>query len=445
MSWKYKTFVITILSLLVVANAFGNKQRKDQPNVIIIFADDLGYGDLSCYGNPTIHTPNLDQMASEGAKLTQFYVGSPVCTPSRAALLTGCYPKRVGLHQGVLFPQSETGLNPDETTIAELLKKQDYSTACIGKWHLGHHPEFMPLNQGFDVFYGFPYSNDMSRKEQLIMNPRSKYPYHLPWLSQKDTLDVDPDQSVVTRELTNKSLEFIEKNQHNNFFLYLAYPMPHIPLYASSKFIGSSPRGLYGDVITELDWGVGQVLNQLRKLNLDKNTLVVFTSDNGPWKVYKTEGGSSGPLRGAKGTIWEGGVREPAIFWWPGQIESRQQIMNLVTSMDLLPTIATICHADLPQNTIDGRDISKLLLGTGDVADKPFVYYTKHGDLAGVRVGAYKLISDGKSFFLYNVEEDISEQYDLKDKEPAQFHRLMELMKKLDNKITEGMRPVGRI
>lgn len=440
-----KQFLMAVICLLTVSNVFSKKNNGSKPNVIIIFADDLGYGDLSCYGNPTIHTPNLDQMAYEGAKLTQFYVGSPVCTPSRAALLTGCYPKRVGLHKGVLYPHSETGLNPDEATIAELLKEESYKTACIGKWHLGHHPQFMPLNQGFDVFYGFPYSNDMSRKEQLIMNQRSKYPYHLPWLSQKDTLHVDPDQSVVTRELTNKSLAFIKENQDNNFFLYLAYPMPHIPLYASRKFRGTSPRGLYGDVISELDWGVGQVLDQLRELNLDENTLVVFTSDNGPWKVYKTEGGSSGPLRGAKGTTWEGGVREPAIFWWPGQIDERQQITDVVTAMDLLPTIASICGANLPVNTIDGRDISNLLIGTGNIADMPFVYYTKQGKLAGVRVGQYKLISDGKEFFLYNVEEDISEKYDLKSKEPGRFDRLMQLMNRLDTKITEGIRPVGTI
>jgi len=440
-----KQVLIVIIYLFVASNLFARKHESSKPNVIIIFVDDLGYGDLSCYGNPTIHTPNLDQMAVEGAKLTQFYVGSPVCTPSRAALLTGCYPKRVGLHKGVLFPNSTIGLNPDETTLAELLKDKQYATACIGKWHLGHHPKFMPLNHGFDVFYGFPFSNDMSRKEQQILNPKWDYQHLLPWLSQEDTIALDPDQSVVTRELTKKSLAFINENKDNNFFLYLAYPMPHIPLYASKDFKGTSRRGLYGDVISELDWGVGQVLKHLRDLQLDKKTLVVFTSDNGPWKVYETDGGSSGPLRGAKGTTWEGGVREPAIFWWPGRIKAQGLITNIVTTMDLLPTIASICGTSYPEKTIDGRDISRLLFNSGVVADLPFIYYTKHGELAGVRVGPYKLISNEKEFFLYNIEEDISEQYDLKNTEPQQYERLIHLMKRLDAKITEGMRPVGKL
>lgn len=435
-------------TLFFVFNQFGfasSNTNSGSPNVIIIFADDLGYGDLSCYGNPTIHTPNLDKMAHEGARFTQFYVGSPVCTPSRAALLTGCYPKRVGLHEGVLSPNSTTGLNPKEETIAKILKKKDYNTACIGKWHLGHYKEFMPLNHGFDTFYGFPFSNDMSRKEQLIMNPNSKYPHCLPWLSQDDTIAVDPDQTNVTKKLTEKSLEFIRKNKDNKFFLYLAYPMPHIPLYASASFQGTSPRGLYGDVVSELDWGVGEILKLLKKYRLEKNTLVIFTSDNGPWKIFKTHGGSSGPLRGEKGTTWEGGVREPAIFWWPENIEGGQQLTDLTTTMDLLPTIAKLCGADMPKEKIDGRDISALLLSNKKPEKKPFIYYTKMGKLAGVRNGAYKLISKGEEFFLYNVEEDISEKYDLKKKETERFQEMKLLMKQLDDELTAGSRPVGDI
>lgn len=436
-------FLLFAYTTHLTFSAGAKNDKAEIPNVIIIFADDLGYGDLSCYGNPTIHTPNIDKMAQEGAKFTQFYVGAPVCSPSRAALLTGCYPKRVGLHVGVLMPNSNTGLNPNEETIAELLKEKGFATACIGKWHLGHHKKFMPLNHGFDTFYGFPYSNDMSRKEQLLINPKSKYSYHLPWLSQNDTIDVDPDQSNVTKMLTEKSLEFIKTNRKNNFFLYLAYPMPHIPLYASKKFQGTSPRGMYGDVVSELDWGVGEILDQLKKYKLDKNTLVVFTSDNGPWKVFKTHGGSSGPLRGAKGTTWEGGVREPGIFWWPGQIEPGQQITEVTTTMDILPTLATLCQTSVPQKEIDGRDISKLLLSNGMPEKKPFVYYTRRGKLAGVRDGAYKLISDGKKFHLYNIEEDISEEYDLKEEQPERFEEMQKLMHDMDTKITNGSREAG--
>ncbi|TKG94003.1 arylsulfatase [Puteibacter caeruleilacunae] len=416
-----------------------------QPNVVIIFADDLGYGDLSCYGNPTIATPHLDKMAQEGAKLTQFYVGAPVCSPSRAALLTGCYPKRVGLHVGVLSPNSKTGLNPKEETIAELLKEEGYATACFGKWHLGHHDKFMPLNQGFDQFYGFPYSNDMSRKEQLKINPNSKYKYHLPWLDQRDTIAIDPDQTNVTQKLTARALEFISGNRNNKFFLYLAYPMPHIPLYASEKFQGTSPRGLYGDVVSELDWGVGEILGLLKKKGLDDNTLVIFTSDNGPWKVFKTHGGSAGPLRGAKGTTWEGGVREPAIFRWPGHINGGQQITDVTSAMDILPTIAKLCKAPLPSRKIDGRDISSLLLSNESPEERPFIYYTKMGKLAGVREGAFKLVADGDAYYLYNVEEDISEEYDLKDKKPELYKRMMSLMHELDAEMNREAREVGRL
>ena len=441
-----KSFLKVFAAMLVLM-LYGNQStaQSKQPNVIIILSDDLGYGDLACYGNPTIQTPNLDQMAHEGARLTQFYSAAPICTPGRAGLLTGCYPKRVGLHKGVLFPGSSTGLNPKEETLAELLKQEGYTTACIGKWHLGHHTPFMPLNQGFDLFYGFPYSNDMSRKEQLKMKPNSKYPFHLPWLLQHDTIALDPDQSLVTQKLTQKSLDFIKDNKKNRFFLYLAYPMPHIPLYASPRFLGTSARGLFGDVVSEIDHGVGEILKQLKQLKLDNNTLVVFTSDNGPWEIYKTHGGSAGPLRGAKGSTWEGGLREPGIFWYPGHIKKSRHITEFASVMDLLPTVVKMCNAPMPEARIDGRDISGLLLSGEKPEPKPFLYYSKKGEVQGIRQGAYKFLRENGNSYLFNIEEDISEKYDLKEEKPLVYSNLKTKMEEMDKQLTKEARAVGDI
>ena len=303
----YFTFFL-FLSLFYGCSApvdVGNKN----PNVIIIFADDLGYGDLGCYGNPTIRTPNLDLMAQEGMKFTQFYVPSPVCSPSRSALLTGCYPKRVSLHKHVLFPNYDYGINKDEVLLSEMLKKKGYKTAIYGKWHLGHQKEFLPLQHGFDEYYGIPFSNDMSRKEQVEAG-NLEYKYFLPLISGNDTIELDPDQSQFTRDFTLKAVDFIKSNSKNNFFVYLPHPMPHIPIYASDAF-QNSKRGDYGNTIEEIDWSVGKILKVLKDEGISNNTLVIFTSDNGPWLKYKTRGGSAGPLRDGKGTTWEGGMREP--------------------------------------------------------------------------------------------------------------------------------------
>ncbi|TKG96115.1 arylsulfatase [Puteibacter caeruleilacunae] len=437
-----------ILLLVNVVFTLNCKSENSNPNIILIFADDLGYGDLSCYGNPTIKTPELDKMAQEGMKFTQFYVAAPVCSPSRAAILTGCYPKRLGLHKGVLFPHSEIGLNPNEVTIAKLLKPQGYKTACIGKWHLGHHKRFLPTNHGFDIFYGTPFSNDMSNKEQDLLGEDGikNYRYKLPLMQGNDTIEFNPDQRFFTRTFTEKSLEFIDDNKANPFFLYLAHPMPHVPVYASPEFEGNSIRGKYGDTIEELDWSVGQILNKLKELKLDKNTLVMFTSDNGPWKLYKTDGGSSGPLRGAKGSTWEGGMREPFIVWSPGKVQEGKICTQVVSSMDIMPTIAKLTKTNIPENKIDGRDISVLFNDCEQkIEENPFYYYSKKGRIEGIRIGAYKLVFFNQKYHLYNVEEDISEEYDLANKYPEKLEKLKKQLQTFDSLLEREAREVGRV
>ena len=447
MKLKNQLFLIALLIVFPKIKLQAQTLEKKKPNVIIIYTDDLGYGDLSSNGNPTIKTPMLDKMAYEGIKFSQFYVAAPVCTPSRAALLTGCYPKRVGLHKGVLFPNSTIGLNPKEETISDLLKGHGYTTACIGKWHLGHQSEFSPLNQGFDIFYGIPFSNDMSKKEQDILKENStNYQYKLPLIKGKDTISFEPDQRYFTRNFTEKSIEFIKSNQTKPFFLYLAHPMPHIPIYASPDFTGKSIRGAYGDTIEEIDWSVGQIMTTLKALNLDKNTLVLFTSDNGPWKIYKTKGGSSGPLRGAKGTTWEGGMREPFIAWWPKTIKPQQYSTAIVNNMDILPTIAKITGVKLSGNKIDGRDISSLFFNSEKTLnDWPFFYYSKSGEIEGLRIGAFKVIVRDGIGALYNVEKDISESYNLASQYPEMVKSFKMKMLAFDRQLEKEKRAVGII
>ena len=432
------------LVFLICFSSLLNAQEK-QPNFIIIFVDDLGYGDLSSFGNPTIKTPFLDKMASEGMKLTQFYVASPVCSPSRAAILTGAYPKRVGLEKHVLFPNSTTGLNPTEETIASLLKKKKYATACFGKWHLGHQKQFLPTNHGFDVFYGTPFSNDMSKKEQALIG-NTNYKYKLPILSQTDTIAFEPDQENFTKMFTEKTISFIKKHKEEPFFVYLTHPMPHIPIYASKDFKGKSTRGSYGDTVEELDWSVGEILNTIKELELDKNTMVLFTSDNGPWKVYKTEGGSSGPLRGAKGTTWEGGQRVPCIVWWPGTIKEASIQTQVVTTMDILPTIAKITNSKRANTIIDGVDVSNILFEKErEQTARSFFYYSKNGLLEGVRKGAFKLLNNKEGSFLFNIEEDISESFNLIKDMPEKQKELTALMEAHTAEIEANKRQVGKI
>lgn len=444
------TLGLGTISLSLMQGCTEGSVKKDQDNltnIIIIFADDLGYGDMSCYGNPTLRTPNLDRMAAEGAKFTQFYVASPVCTPSRAALLTGCYPKRVGLHEHVLFPYSRKGINPDELTIAEMLKEKGYTTACIGKWHLGHQEKFLPLQHGFDHYFGLPFSNDMSKKEQAKRG-NDKYKYELPVIRGNDTIELDPDQSLLTKRLTEDALRFIRENKDNPFFLYFPHPMPHIPIYASADFKGKSPRGLYGDTVEEIDWSVGEILKVLRKYKIDTQTLVIFTSDNGPWLQFKTHGGSAGPLRGGKGTTFEGGMREPCILWWPGHIPPGTICTEITSTMDILPTIAHIVGYDLPEGLkIDGEDIHDLLENPElkKFDNHEFYYYSQMGEIEAIRQGPWKLFKKGEIIELYNIEEDISEKYDLASEYPDLVKKLIDELKKFDEELTRSARPVGEL
>lgn len=411
------------------------------PNIVLIFADDMGYGDLSCQGHPTIHTPALDALAGSGMKLTQFYVAAPLCSPSRAALLTGCYPKRVGMHRHVVFPQDEHGLHPEETTIADLLRARGYATAAIGKWHLGHRKGLMPTDQGFDTFFGVPYSNDMA---QVHRKPGNEYRYRLPLMRNETVIEWEPDQRLLTRRYTDAALEFLAANRERPFFLYLPHSMPHIPIYASAAFEGKSPRGLYGDVIEEIDASVGEIVATLERLGLRENTLVLFTSDNGPWLPFGLAGGSAGLLRGGKGTNWEGGQRVPCIVSWPAVVPAGSVVRDLTTTMDLLPTFSRLCAAALPARRIDGRDLSPLLRGEATPAPaRPFLYYASRGELAGIRRGPWKLLLAGDE--LYHVEHDVSEKTNRAAEEPALVAELRELAIALDREIETNARPEARV
>jgi len=422
-------------------------QAGRQPNFVVIFVDDMGYGDVGCYGHPTIRTPNLDRMACEGAKLTQFYVASSVCTPSRAALLTGRYPIRSGLTH-VLIPTSPGGIQDDEVTIAEILRSAGYATACIGKWHLGCRPEHLPLNHGFDYYFGIPYSNDMSRETQPG-NPLFENVPPTPLIRNNEVTNKDhePDQRYLTKQYTEEAIAFIRQHAGKRpFFLYLAHTMPHVPIFASEQFQGKSLRGLYGDTVEELDWSCGEVRRAIEEAGVDKETLVVFLSDNGPWLGKKLDGGSSGPFYEGKVSTWEGGFRVPAIFRWPGRIQSGQTITAFATSMDLLPTFAALAGADLPTGVdLDGHDIGPVLF-EGDKGREPEMYYYFADELWAVRVGRWKMhlkttrpasvekwgdwpIEEHDPPLLFDVEQDPGERYNVAADHPeivASLQRAME-------------------
>ncbi|MDG2396695.1 MAG: sulfatase [Flavobacteriaceae bacterium] len=448
MKKKYFIFSsITFCMLFVLISCRNtqqfNEEKNQKPNFVIIFCDDLGYGDIASFGNPIIRTPNLDIMANEGQKWTQFYVADPVCTPSRAGLLTGRYPIRSGMTSSVrpvFFPDSANGLKSEEITIAEVLKEQGYKSAAVGKWHLGHLPQFLPQSQGFDSYYGIPYSNDMDAERGTFMeyynnSINSDYiakieGFNVPIIENTKDIERPADQTTITKRYTERAVRFINENKSNPFFLYLAHSLPHIPLFASENFLGKSKGGLYADVIEEIDWSVGQVIKSLKDNNLERNTIVMFTSDNGPWLLFKTHGGSSGPLRAGKGTTFEGGQRVPTIFWGPGNVKPGI-ISEMGSTLDIINTFAEMSGAELPTDRkMDGYDLSKVLTEK-EVSPRNEFHYWAFAELHAIRKDKWKLhIKQRKPVMyssptiildkpeLYDLNSDISEKYDVSDKKP---------------------------
>ena len=372
---KSVIFLFTILISLISCQISDDSKDKNGPNIIFIFADDLGYGDLSSYGADDISTPNIDFIADNGIQFTDFYSVSSVCTPSRAGMLTGRLPQRFGLN-GVLFPESHTGMPSSEYTIAELLRDNGYNTGIVGKWHLGHKHEYLPLQQGFDSFFGIPYSNDMASTVYFRDN---------------DVIDHFPDQSLMTKKLTEESIKFIESNLENKFYLYLAHPMPHVPIYASEDFIGSSERGLYGDVIQELDWSVGKIIEKLREKKLLDNTMIIFSSDNGPWLTMKEMGGSAGNLRNGKMYTFEGGMRVPTLAMLNGVIPPGTITNEITSQLDWFPTLASLTDSKIPDELIlDGINLEKVLHGKKLSYERDILFFD-YSRLEAYRKGDWKI------------------------------------------------------
>jgi arylsulfatase A len=410
--------------------------ERARPNFVVIFADDLGYGDLGSFGNPVFRTPNLDRLAAEGQRWTQFYVAASVCTPSRAGLLTGRYPVRSGMTgpRGVLFPDSGGGLPASEVTIAEALAPAGYVSGAFGKWHLGHLPQYLPTRQGFETYWGIPYSNDMDKVPgspdylaEAKKDPRfqaNSADYNVPILHDETQVERPADQHTITRRYTEKAVEFIRAHRDRPFFVYLAHSMVHIPLFTSAEFRGHSRAGVYGDAVEEVDWSVGRIVATLEELGLEKRTVVFFTSDNGPWLIYDTHGGSAGPLRGGKGDTFEGGFREPTIFWGPGEVEPRV-VRDMGSTLDLLPTFCAMAGVEPPSDRIlDGYDLSPVLRGGGESPRHEMFFY-RGREIFAVRVGPFKAHYVTQSGYggdppvrhdpplLYQLEDDPGERFDV--------------------------------
>lgn len=381
-----KTFRAALALLLAaLATPAHAAPTSRTPNVVIILADDLGFGDLGCYGSKTIRTPRLDQMAANGLRLTNFLVSQPVCTASRASLMSGCYANRIGM-SGALNHTSRSGIHPDEQLLPELLHSKGYATACFGKWHLGTLPAFFPTRNGFNEWAGLPYSNDNGPAHPTIQGMPP-----LPWYEGDSVAEKDPDQSLFTQRITKHAVDFIDRHQDKPFFLYLPHIMPHVPIAASASFRGRSKAGLYADAVEELDASVGSILDALKSRGLEEHTMVIFFSDNGPFLSYGNHAGSAGPLRGGKLTCFEGGLREPCIVQWPSRIKPRSVSNALVSSIDLLPTLASLCNTPLPNRTIDGLDASDLFAGKSDRSPRDTFAYFNGTALHAVRKGPWKL------------------------------------------------------
>jgi arylsulfatase A len=486
--------VLTVASFagtLAPASAADASDESVTPNIVIIFIDDMGYGDIGPFGAKDYPTPNLDHMAANGRRFTDFLVSSAVCSASRAALMTGCYHQRIGI-DGALGPQSEIGIGDDELTLAEICKSRGYATACYGKWHLGHHPRFLPTNHGFDHYYGIPYSNDMwplhpENVARMKRDPNAKSAWPpLPLLESSAAgevtvlnADMQPaDQKQMTRQFTERATDFIRRNADVPFFVYLPHPMVHVPLYVSPEFEGKSGAGLFGDAVMEVDWSVGQILNTLAELGIDENTLVIFTSDNGPWLSYGDHAGSAGPLREGKGTMFEGGYRVPALMQWKGRIPAGTTCDQLSSTIDLLPTIAGLIGAELPANAIDGKDISSLMFADAGATTPHEYFYCFYAptSLHAVRTQRWKLHlphpyrtlagrhggTDGQpvayqaasiELSLFDLSKDVGETTNVAAEHPDVVVELLaaaekirnELGDKLSNKAGKAVRPPGKM
>lgn len=448
-----------LLSICVLCGICGSTPAAELPNVVILLADDLGYGDLGCFGHPTVRTPNLDKMAAEGMKFTNFYSAAPVCTPSRAALLTGRLPVRSGMASDqyrVLFQDSTGGLPPSEITLAEALKEKGYATICIGKWHLGHRPQYLPMNHGFDSFFGLPYSNDMDRipskgpkGRAATLDPKYEY-WNQPLMRNDKFVERPVNQNTLTKRYTEEAVKFIHENKDRPFFLYLPHTMVHVPLFASEGFKGKSERGLYGDAVEELDWSTGEILKALRAARVEKRTWVTFTSDNGPWQtVFQTHGGSAGPLKEGKGSTWEGGMREPCVMWWPGTIPAGVTNHDMACTMDLFVTAVKLAGGKVPDDRpIDGFDISATMTGKGK-SPRDVMFYYRDEQFYAIRKGPWKAHFLTRAGYgqpkpdihdpplLYHLGHDPGEQYDVAAKHPEVVAEL----RKVADDHKAGMKP----
>ena len=469
--------VVNLLVWMVGLLIPGILTAEDRPpNVVVMFIDDMGYADIGPFGARGYQTPYLDRMAKEGIRFTDFQVSSAVCSASRAALITGCYHRRVGI-SGALGPASKNGINKNEMTIAELCKQKGYATACFGKWHLGHHPKFLPQRHGFDKYFGLPYSNDMW---PLHPTAGKRFPA-LPLIDGEKIINADVDgkaQEQLTTQYTERAVKFIRQNKDRPFLVYLPHSMVHVPLYVSDRFRGKSKRGLFGDVVMEVDWSMGQIMNTLRELKLANNTLVIFTTDNGPWLSYGDHAGSAKPLREGKGTMFEGGSRVPTIMWWPGKIKPGSQCDELASTIDILPTVAKLIGAKLPAHKIDGKDIRPLMFGEprAQSPHKVFYSYYRGGQLQAVRDRRWKLhfphayrtlegrqggtggkpvrYSQAKiGLSLFDLKADVSETKDVASENPEVVARLKkaaeearrDLGDSLMKRKGSGVRPPGRL